>query len=490
MKVKLSDAGMQKMLLRSDVVAQSRRAHPQTQTMNNLAGGLSSRPQVVGSKPPFQPCHFGSIIRAVTGSAALKSRAAELLLEHLADRMRSACGDKGQGGKHWKVRHMTSKAASNSEGGETTVVLTRLPKTLTAEILLGLLDELFPCAYDYFYLPMDMGKFENRGLAYINFRSHEKAVECQNHFEGTEDWKGHTSERPCKSDWSSIQGYAANIQRQQRSAWLTNAIPEGCKPMAFDEHGMRLPTLDIFPASLADSRKDARSCRTMSDNNKEWWRDQWYGSSSSEQNAGKNRKSCRWYDSWSWKSDDWRAFSDTRARNRIWRTINRDPEGLHDEYGEASQNSEQFEHGTADGKPEGLMFGKHREEEKKNQAGNDDNVAVKVSTLQDQPPLASLLGLSSNESAALLKSAEAVLATAKYACPHCGAVFMKWSACIHHIMTDSPTCRTCILPDDKLPADMTGFQEKCKAKAAELPKDVNKSKSDDADTSVEKHRFQ
>ncbi|CAE7876132.1 UBE2J2 [Symbiodinium microadriaticum] len=342
--------------------------------------------------------------------------------------MRSACGDKGQGGKHWKVRHMTSKAASNSEGGETTVVLTRLPKTLTAEILLGLLDELFPCAYDYFYLPMDMGKFENRGLAYINFRSHEKAVECQNHFEGTEDWKGHTSERPCKSDWSSIQGYAANIQRQQRSAWLTNAIPEGCKPMAFDEHGMRLPTLDIFPASLADSRKDARSCRTMSDNNKEWWRDQWYGSSSSEQNAGKNRKSCRWYDSWSWKSDDWRAFSDTRARNRIWRTINRDPEGLHDEYGEASQNSEQFEHGTADGKPEGLMFGKHREEEKKNQAGNDDNVAVKVSTLQDQPPLASLLGLSSNESAALLKSAEAVLATAKYACPHCGAVFMKWSS--------------------------------------------------------------
>ncbi|CAE7237144.1 ML3 [Symbiodinium natans] len=403
--------------------------------------------------------------------------------------MWSACGDNGKGGKTWKVRQTTSKAAWNSEGDGTTVVLTRLPKTLNAEVLLALLDEHFPCAYDYFYLPMDMDKFENRGIAYINFRKHETAVQCQNHFDGTDDWKGHTSERPCKSEWSSIQGYAANIEWQQRSAWLTSAIPEGCKPMAFDENGMRLPTSDIFPASLADSRKDGRSCRTLSDNNKEWWKDQWYGSSSWEQNGGKNRTSCRWYGSWSWKNDDWRAFSDARARNRTWHTINRGPEGFHDEYGEASQSSDNFEHGMADEKQEEFMLGKHREEEKENKAGNDVNLAAKVPILQDQPSLASLQGLSSNESAALLKSAEAVRATAKYACPHCGAVFMKWSACIHHIMADSPTCQTHILPDGKPPADMTEFQETCKAKAAELPKDVNKSKPD-ADASVEKRRFQ
>lgn len=57
---------------------------------------------------------------------------------------------------------------------QTTVVLSGLPKTLNADVLLGLLDEHFACTYDYFYLPMDMERFESWGLAYINFRSHER----------------------------------------------------------------------------------------------------------------------------------------------------------------------------------------------------------------------------------------------------------------------------------------------------------------------------
>ena len=52
----------------------------------------------------------------------------------IVERMKLACGDTGEGGKTWKVRHTTSKAAWNSEGGETTVVLTGLPKTLKAEM--------------------------------------------------------------------------------------------------------------------------------------------------------------------------------------------------------------------------------------------------------------------------------------------------------------------------------------------------------------------
>ena len=436
----------------------------------------------------------------------------------IVERMKLACGDTGEGGKTWKVRHTTSKAAWNSEGGETTVVLTGLPKTLKAEVLLALLDEHFPRAYDYFYLPMDMDKdkFENRGLAYINFRNHETAVQCQGHFDGSDDWKGHTSERPCKSEWSSIQGYAANIERQRRSAWITSTIPEGCKPMAFDEDGMRLPTSDIFPASLTDTGKDSRSWRTVSfDNGAEasnWWKDQWYGSSSSEQHVGKNRNSRGWYDSWSRKDDVWRehgsrskwnnegawrdwtrwdddgegdaACSDARARNRIWRTSNWDPEDVVDEYGEASRDSANFEHGMTDEKKEEeeCIPWKRREEEKENEAGNDDNLTLKVSILRYQPPLASLLGIPGNEPTELRTSAEALL-SAKYACPHCGAVFMKWSACMHHIVTDSPTCQSHILPDGKLPADMTEFQEKCKAKSAE------KSKPN-ADASIEQRGFQ
>ncbi|CAE7828151.1 unnamed protein product, partial [Symbiodinium necroappetens] len=172
---------------------------------------------------------------------------------------------------------------------------------------------------------------------------------------------------------------------------------------------MRLPTLDIFPA--ADTGKDSRSWRTVSYNNKEegskWWKDQWYGGSSSEQHDGKNGKSRGWYDSWSRKDDDWRdhgsrskwndesswrdwtrrdddwddgdaAFSDTRASNRIWRTSHRDPEDVNDEYGEASQNSDNFEHGmTEEKKEEEFMPWKRREEEKENEAGKDDNLGVK-----------------------------------------------------------------------------------------------------------------
>lgn len=162
---------------------------------------------------------------------------------------------------------------------------------------------------------------------------------------------------------------------------------------------------------------------------------------------------------------------------------------INDEYGEASQNSDNFEHGmTEEKKEEEFMPWKRREEEKENEAGKDDNLGVKVPIIKnDQPPLASLLGISSNEPPALLKSAEAAFTAAKYACPACGADFMKWSACMHHIVTDSRTCREKIFPDGKMPLDMTELQEKCKAKAAEMPKDVKKSKPE-ADASVEKQR--
>ena len=69
-------------------------------------------------------------------------------------------------------------------GDETTVVLTGVPRSLNAEILLALLDEEYLGCYDYFYLPMDTG------LAYINFRDHDKAVECQQHFAGWSSWPG------------------------------------------------------------------------------------------------------------------------------------------------------------------------------------------------------------------------------------------------------------------------------------------------------------
>jgi len=178
---------------------------------------------------------------------------------------------------------------------ETTVVLTGLPKTLNAEILLSLLDQEYLGCYDYFYLPMDMDKFENTGLAYINFREHSKAVECQRHFSGFSAWPGgHFSERSCRAQWSSIQGYEANIQKQQKlTDWVNSNIPEDCKPMVFDSYGTRLPTMEIFPSwqDFEDSSRvyyGWRNSETHEDH-RGWWKDEWYG---------RNGRNSGGYDAW------------------------------------------------------------------------------------------------------------------------------------------------------------------------------------------------
>ena len=113
----------------------------------------------------------------------------------------------------WKTGKGRSRGRYNLPEEATTVVLTGLPKTLNAEILLELLDKEFSGCYDFFYLPMYLDQLENTGLAYINFCDHAKAVECQRHLERSIDWGGHLSDRPCKAQWSSIQGYDANITR-------------------------------------------------------------------------------------------------------------------------------------------------------------------------------------------------------------------------------------------------------------------------------------
>ncbi|CAE7595833.1 ML3 [Symbiodinium natans] len=192
----------------------------------------------------------------------------------------------------WKAGKGGLKGRSHGRGraeGETTVVLTGLPKTLNAEILLDLLDKEFPCCYDFFYLPMYLDQLENTGLAYINFRDHEKALECQHYFEGSINWGGHISDRPCKAQWSSIQGYEANITRHRKAAWNDKNLPEDCKPMAFDEQGRRLPPQEVFtPLHAQDSGKGGKVGRYRKPGKSKSWEDEWYGASKSHPQKGGN----------------------------------------------------------------------------------------------------------------------------------------------------------------------------------------------------------
>ena len=178
---------------------------------------------------------------------------------------------------------------SQDSEAEASKVLTGIPKTMNADILLGMLEEYFFGCYDYFYLPMDQERLQSTGLAYINFRDHDKAVECQRFFSGFTAWPGrHSSERTCRAQWSSIQGFEANIEKQRKQNWLRINIPESCKPMVFDEQGTRLPTMDIFP-DWGD--QDERG----------GWANKWYGGSSKREIDQTSR-----HPGGSW-SNEWRS---------------------------------------------------------------------------------------------------------------------------------------------------------------------------------------
>ena len=291
------------------------------------------------------------------------------------------------------------------ETEKTTVVLTGLPKSLNAEILLYLLDrEYFGC-YDYFYLPMDEHNFTNTGIAYINFRRHDKAVECQRYFTGFTGWpKGFVSDRSCRADWSSIQGYEANIQRQQKlKDWKNSNIPEDCKPMVFDEHGLRLPF---------DIRQKGWSSVFG-----EQWEDEWYGSSGNGRYSGSG-----YGESKEWATSHSKGFPEapvTSVENPI------------------SASLQEVEGPGYEEKDIGVLN-------------------PKLSELFDQ--VNSVGQISEVKSG----SPKALLAVTRYACPSCSSCFVKWSACWQHILS-SPKCRSVALDAD--------VQQRCKAKAKDLPTD-------------------
>lgn len=151
---------------------------------------------------------------------------------------------------------------------------------------------------------MDVDKFQSTGLAYINFREHHKAVDCQRFFQGFTTWPGrHHSERTCRAQWSSIQGYEANIEKQMKQNWWKCNLPEDCKPMVFDETGARLPTLDVFPPS--EGSDDERGSSS--------WTKKWYGGSSMLREVDRTERHPGWSNEW--RNEEWWQRSEDAQDN-------------------------------------------------------------------------------------------------------------------------------------------------------------------------------
>lgn len=365
-----------------------------------------------------------------------------------------------------KVRNSHgSKGAWHGDGYKTTVVLTGVPRTLNAELLLSLLDQDYFGWYDFFYLPMDMGNFQNIGIVYINFRNNAKALKCRHQFSGSTAWPGgHFSERKCKADWFSIQGYEANIQElQSQSDWVNSNIPEDCKPMVFDEHGTRLPTSEVFqpwPEAYQGWRSsETHQAQGDAYGNDQWqYQEKWYHGGDLYDKPGWNVNSSPWFGMFEGSPTDqsWQSDHGRRENLQMDRTWDRDKRG--------SWNGSVRWDGTAalsvleearDITPWGLQ-----EVEGFGDAASNGTGAT------DQDPKGSASEQIPLDAPTFCEETLASLAVTNYACPKCSACFAKWSACHRHIFSEV-RCRKEVA---ERVADQN-LQALCKAKAKEFPAD-------------------
>mmetsp|Transcript_53595 Transcript_53595/g.124827 ORF Transcript_53595/g.124827 Transcript_53595/m.124827 type:complete len:430 (+) Transcript_53595:66-1355(+) len=423
----------------------------------------------------------------------------------------------GKGGLKEHKPQWVSKAHASEE---TTVVLTGLPKTLNAEILLRLLEADYKGYYDFFYLPMDVDQMENTGLAYINFRDHDTAVACQRSFQGRTVFGAHTSERPCKAQWSSIQGYDANIVKHQKSEWLQKNIPEDCKPMAFDHHGTRLPILDVFtPNSEWKVGRTWRSGSTSHDGKHDKWSgwytdtyDDWHRSENGYTGAkwwnGGNNNNSWWHDEWhsssktGWRETDG-SYYDSSDKDATANFDSESQTGLTSWECEGTQaNEESGDTYDSTGSYARQVFVEEPEVEGQPQS-KDISPANGQSSAQEsrdsseeattcEPPESESLPTSDDAAPAppsLLSGLQPCLNIRKYACPNCNEIFAKWSACQHHLVSD-PRCAPCIKADTKLPSDFMQLQETCKTVAQGLPTHVTLGKAAEDAAKEKIRRFQ
>mmetsp|Transcript_19385 Transcript_19385/g.40092 ORF Transcript_19385/g.40092 Transcript_19385/m.40092 type:complete len:436 (-) Transcript_19385:55-1362(-) len=415
----------------------------------------------------------------------------------------------------WKIGKGTlkgrSRGRSNWAEGETTVVLTGLPRTLNADILLELVDKKFHRCYDFFYLPMYLDQLENTGLAYINFHDHATAVECQRYFEGSIDWSGHISDRPCKAQWSSIQGYEANITRHRKAEWLEKNVPEDCKPMAFDEQGRRLPTLEVFtPSQSLHSTDSGKGGKYQRPGKGKPWEREWYGAS--KPHAGKGSNWPGWYtdrnietdsrqtdsgyanaafepfdDSASWlqAAANWQAMEMTAEGTDDWGNPNEgNMASALDLYLASMDSTDRSDevYGQAYGQSFEPTFPLQESFEKRADTFERDASDTKVDqkrlpkpSIPELPVLEHLQSKGSPQTSPQMSPSSTAsepgqLGLRKYACPNCKLIFAKWSACQHHLVSDMKCW--CVLGEGRLPSDVTELQEKCKAAAEERPKDT------------------
>jgi hypothetical protein len=133
-----------------------------------------------------------------------------------------------------------------SDDGFTTVIVKKMPKAFTREMLMSLLDTHgFKGKYDFLYVPVEFERKVSTGCAFINFIDNDSAELFKQRFHGFRKWGvqcGH--KKQAEITWSeTCQGREAHIERYRNSSVMHESVPDQFKPVLF-VNGVRV----TFPA--------------------------------------------------------------------------------------------------------------------------------------------------------------------------------------------------------------------------------------------------
>jgi len=125
---------------------------------------------------------------------------------------------------------------------QTTVVLRKIPKDMTRDLMQRVLKEQgFASTYDFLYLPMDFEKAQCFGFAIINFIDGTVAAAALEFFSRTAVF----GQQVCAEWKETHHGLAALVEKYRNSKVMHADVPEGYKPLILS-HGKPVP----FPAPL------------------------------------------------------------------------------------------------------------------------------------------------------------------------------------------------------------------------------------------------
>jgi hypothetical protein len=119
----------------------------------------------------------------------------------------------------------------------TTLCIRSIPNNYTTQMVLDMLNSNgLKSTYDFFYLPHDfkrLPKHANVGYFFVNFVSHDVAVQAWMKLEGFNTWPM-SSKKILSVSWATnTQGLNACIERYHNSPVIHRNIPSECKPMLF-----------------------------------------------------------------------------------------------------------------------------------------------------------------------------------------------------------------------------------------------------------------